>query len=38
MAIQHKTQQVTGMQFHPESIATEYGKVMLNNFLEMNLR
>ena len=38
MAIQHRTQQVTGMQFHPESIATEYGKVMLNNFLEMNLR
>ena len=38
MAIQHRTQQVTGMQFHPESIATEYGKVMLNNFLEMDLR
>jgi anthranilate synthase/aminodeoxychorismate synthase-like glutamine amidotransferase len=34
MAIQHNTLPVTGIQFHPESIATENGKVLLNNFLE----
>jgi Anthranilate/para-aminobenzoate synthases component II len=34
MAIQHNTLPVTGIQFHPESIATENGKVMLKNFLE----
>jgi anthranilate/para-aminobenzoate synthase component II len=36
MAIQHKTDHITGIQFHPESIATEYGKVMLKNFLNMD--
>ena len=36
MAIQHKSLMVTGIQFHPESIATEYGKVMLKNYLEGN--
>ena len=34
MAIQHNTLPITGIQFHPESIATENGKVMLKNFLE----
>ena len=34
MAIQHNTLPVTGIQFHPESIATENGKVLLKNFLE----
>ena len=36
MAIQHKSDHITGIQFHPESIATEYGKVMLKNFLDMD--
>ena len=34
MGIQHKSLMVTGIQFHPESIATEYGRVMLKNYLE----
>ena len=34
MAIQHNVLQVTGIQFHPESIATENGKALLKNFLE----
>jgi anthranilate synthase component 2 len=35
MAIQHNSLAVTGMQFHPESIATEHGKSLLKNFLEI---
>ena len=34
MAIQHNALPVTGIQFHPESIATENGKALLKNFLE----
>ena len=34
MAIQHNTLPVTGIQFHPESIATENGKAILKNFLD----
>jgi len=34
MAIQHNVLPVTGIQFHPESIATENGKALLKNFLE----
>ena len=34
MAIQHNTLPVTGIQFHPESIATENPDVLLKNFLE----
>lgn len=33
MAISHKTYDVRGVQFHPESILTEYGKEMLKNWL-----
>ena len=36
MAIQHNSLAVTGMQFHPESIATEHGKTLLKNFIEIN--
>ncbi|MEO9168992.1 MAG: aminodeoxychorismate/anthranilate synthase component II [Aestuariivirga sp.] len=35
MGLQHKTMNVHSVQFHPESIASEYGHKILNNFLEM---
>ncbi|MGH6894168.1 MAG: anthranilate synthase component II, partial [Dongiaceae bacterium] len=33
MGLQHKTLPLAGVQFHPESIATEYGHQLLANFL-----
>lgn len=33
MAIEHMDLPIFGIQFHPESIATEFGKKILNNFL-----
>lgn len=33
MAIQHKSLPVYGVQFHPESIMSEFGKEILSNFL-----
>jgi anthranilate synthase component 2 len=35
MGLQHKTRPVHGVQFHPESIATEGGHALLANFLEL---
>ena len=35
MGLQHKTHPVHGVQFHPESIASEHGHALLANFLEM---
>jgi anthranilate synthase component 2 len=37
MAVQHKTEPVFGLQFHPESILTPDGKTMLKNFLNIKL-
>jgi anthranilate synthase component 2 len=34
MAFQHRTFDVAGVQFHPESIMTEHGKRMMENFLK----
>jgi anthranilate synthase/aminodeoxychorismate synthase-like glutamine amidotransferase len=33
MAIEHKTLPIYGVQFHPESLLTEFGHLILNNFL-----
>jgi anthranilate synthase component II len=34
MGLQHKMMNVHGVQFHPESIASEYGHAILKNFLD----
>ena len=35
MALEHKEYPVYGVQFHPESIVTEYGMDMIKNFLKI---
>lgn len=35
MSLKHKTLEVHGVQYHPESILTPYGKNILNNFLNL---
>jgi len=35
MGLAHKTRPVHGVQFHPESIASEHGHLILKNFLEL---
>lgn len=36
MAVKHKEKEIYGFQFHPESVLTEYGIVMLENFIGLN--
>lgn len=36
MAVKHKEREIYGFQFHPESVLTEYGKMMLENFLKVD--
>ncbi|MGY6562455.1 MAG: anthranilate synthase component II [Luteibaculaceae bacterium] len=33
MALQHKSYKVFGLQFHPESVLTEHGKIIIQNWL-----
>ena len=33
MGLSHKTKSIVGVQFHPESIDTKFGKTLINNFL-----
>lgn len=35
MALRHKTLKIEGVQFHPESILTEHGKQLLQNFINL---
>ncbi len=35
MAVEHKQHKIFGVQFHPESIASEYGHDILRNFLKL---
>ncbi|HMO42093.1 MAG TPA: gamma-glutamyl-gamma-aminobutyrate hydrolase family protein, partial [Phenylobacterium sp.] len=35
MGVQHVNRPIFGVQFHPESIATEGGHALLSNFLDL---
>ncbi len=35
MGLRHKTKKIEGVQFHPESILTEHGKKLLQNFIRL---
>ena len=36
MGLRHRTLPIEGVQFHPESIATEHGHALLRNFLQIS--
>ena len=35
MAVSHETYPIHGLQFHPESILTQHGKIYIKNFIEI---
>ena len=35
MAVEHETYPIFGVQFHPESVMTKDGAVMIKNFLKL---
>jgi len=37
MALQRRNTATYGVQFHPESILTEYGQQLLQNFLQLSV-
>ncbi len=38
MGISHKSMKIEGVQFHPESIATQYGREIVKKFLKQSLQ
>ncbi|KAI9594908.1 ADC synthase [Syncephalis fuscata] len=38
MALQHRDKPFYGVQFHPESVCTEHGQLLMHNFLEITAR
>jgi anthranilate synthase component 2 len=37
MSVRHKRFDVRGVQFHPESILSEHGELMIKNWLDLNI-